>query len=128
MSGIAGTIKTIIGQVFAIAPDGSRRLLVEGDKIQTGEQIETGANGAVTLTLSNGKTLDLGRDSHWEGEHNLSPTPSSTDQTDIAAIQQAIADGQDQHNFWKPPPLARNPQPGAANPALVARTRTLSST
>ena len=55
MSGIAGTIKAIIGQVFAISPDGTRRLLVEGDKILSGEQIETGANGAVTLALPDGK-------------------------------------------------------------------------
>lgn len=66
MNGVAGTIKAIIGQVFAISPDGSKRLLVEGDRILSGEQVETAANGAVTITLPDGKTLDLGRDSHWE--------------------------------------------------------------
>ncbi|HCR3985214.1 TPA: retention module-containing protein, partial [Kluyvera ascorbata] len=95
MNGIAGTIKAIIGQVFAISPDGTRRLLVEGDKLLAGEQIETGANGAVTLALPDGKTLDLGRDSHWDGGHGIATTPDATDTTDIAAIQQAIADGQD---------------------------------
>lgn len=64
MSAIVGTIKAIIGQVFAIAPDGSRRLLTEGDHILSGEQIDTGPAGAVTLSLADGKTLDLGRDTH----------------------------------------------------------------
>ena len=95
MNGIAGTIKTIIGQVFAISPDGSRRLLTEGDRILTGEQIETGAAGAVTIALPNGKSLDLGRDSHWDSAQNALLSPETGDQTDIAAIQQAIPDGQD---------------------------------
>jgi hypothetical protein len=66
MSGVSGIVKAVIGQVFAIAPDGSQRLLVEGDRILEGEQVETGASGAITLSLADGKQLDLGRDSHWD--------------------------------------------------------------
>ncbi len=61
-----GVVKTVIGQVFATSPDGSRHLLVEGDTILEGEQIDTGAEGAISITLSDGKTLDLGRDTHWD--------------------------------------------------------------
>lgn len=64
MSDVVGIIKALVGQAFAISPDGSKRLLVEGDKILSGEQIETSTTGAVSITLPNGKTLDLGRDSH----------------------------------------------------------------
>ncbi|HCR3985252.1 TPA: retention module-containing protein, partial [Kluyvera ascorbata] len=95
MADVTGIIKAIIGQAFAISPDGSRRLLVEGDKIFAGEQIETGADGAVTVSLANGKNLDLGRDSLWDSA-SISPTTTpETTPTDVAAIQQAIADGQD---------------------------------
>jgi hypothetical protein len=41
------------------APDGSQRLLVEGDRVLEGEQVETGASGAITLSLADGKQLDL---------------------------------------------------------------------
>lgn len=95
MSEVAGIIKAIIGQAFAISSDGSRRLLVEGDKIMAGEQIETSATGAVSVTLPNGKTLDLGRDSHWDSAGMASNDLPDTTTTDIAAIQQAIEDGQD---------------------------------
>ncbi|TKU65998.1 retention module-containing protein, partial [Citrobacter sp. wls711] len=109
MSAIVGTIKTIIGQVFAIAPDGSRRVLVEGDHILAGEQVKTGAAGAVSISLTNGKTLALGRDTHWDSS-SLSPdTHPDADHTDIAAIQQAIEDGQDPTQILEA--TAAGPQP-----------------
>ena len=91
MSITTGIIKTLIGQVFAISPDGSSRLLIEGDKIFAGEQIETGANGAVTIGLPDGTTLDLGRGSHWG---NGAPLTEAAEPS-VAAMQQAIADGLD---------------------------------
>ncbi|MDU1083625.1 MAG: retention module-containing protein, partial [Leclercia adecarboxylata] len=63
MSGVSGIVKAVIGQVFAVSPDGSTRLLTEGDRVLDGEQVQTGATGAITLSLANGKQLDLGRDS-----------------------------------------------------------------
>ncbi|ASG64312.1 hypothetical protein CEW81_22775 [Kluyvera genomosp. 3] len=126
MNGIAGIIKAIIGQVFAISPDGTRRLLVEGDKLLAGEQIETGANGAVTLALPDGKTLDLGRDSHWDGGHGIANTPDATDTTDIAAIQQAIADGQDPTQILEATAAGHKPRPAVASPAQAVPILTLS--
>lgn len=66
MSGVSGIVKAVIGQVFAVSPDGSKRLLTEGDRILDGEQVQTGPTGAISLSLADGKQVDLGRDSHWE--------------------------------------------------------------
>lgn len=114
MSAIVGTVKAIIGQVFAIAPDGSRRLLVEGDHILNGEQVDTGTAGAVTLSLADGRTLDLGRDTHWDSSTLSTVSAAQADPTDIAAIQQAIADGQD--------PTQAIPPPNRILPTLLSRT------
>ncbi|MCK1785920.1 retention module-containing protein, partial [Pseudomonas sp. TNT11] len=64
MSSVA-VVKSIVGQVFAVSPEGIRRLLVEGDRLFTGELVETGPGGSVSLELADGRTLDLGRDSQW---------------------------------------------------------------
>ncbi|MEQ9852058.1 Ig-like domain-containing protein [Pectobacterium aroidearum] len=90
-----GVIKFVIGQVFIVALDGSQRLLVAGDRVYSGEEVVTGANGAVSITLPDGKTLDLGRDSRWSDVSNASSQGSADVANDIAAIQDAIAQGAD---------------------------------
>ncbi|MCX8976325.1 retention module-containing protein, partial [Citrobacter portucalensis] len=95
MSKLLGVIKAIIGQVYVVDANGAQRLVHEGDRVYSGEEIVTGASGAVSISLPDGKTLDIGRNSHW-GEHGLqvSHHPESSAQ-DIAAAQKAIADGAD---------------------------------
>ena len=39
MSGVSGIVKAVIGQVFAVSPDGSTRLLTEGDRVLDGEHV-----------------------------------------------------------------------------------------
>ncbi|WP_370374903.1 Ig-like domain-containing protein [Pectobacterium aroidearum] len=95
MNGVIGVIKFVIGQVFIVALDGSQRLLVAGDRVYSGEEVVTGANGAVSITLPDGKTLDLGRDSRWSDVSNASSQGSADVANDIAAIQDAIAQGAD---------------------------------
>nr|WP_239458524.1 Ig-like domain-containing protein [Pectobacterium brasiliense] len=90
-----GVIKFVIGQVFIIALDGSQRLLVAGDRVYSGEEVVTGANGAVSITLPDGKTLDLGRDSRWSDVSNASSQANADVADDVAAIQDAIAQGAD---------------------------------
>ena len=58
MSSVA-VVKSIVGQVFAVSPEGIRRLLVEGDRLFAGEQVDTGASGAVSLELADGRVIDL---------------------------------------------------------------------
>ncbi|MBF8639005.1 retention module-containing protein, partial [Pseudomonas fulva] len=99
MSSVVAIVKSIVGQVIAVSPEGIRRVLIEGDRLLAGEQVLTGPGGAVTLELADGRLLDLGRDTQWSAD-----TPdSSTDLGQAAAqaapsveeLQQAIAAGAD---------------------------------
>ncbi|KAB0505441.1 retention module-containing protein, partial [Pseudomonas lini] len=99
MSSVVAIVKSIVGQVFAVSPEGIRRVLVEGDRLLVGDQVDTGAAGAITLELADGRILDLGRDTQWSG----SDPGSSTDLAQATAqaapsvdeLQQAIAAGVD---------------------------------
>ncbi|QXE14340.1 Ig-like domain-containing protein [Pectobacterium atrosepticum] len=95
MNSVIGVIKFVIGQVFIVALDGSQRLLVAGDRVYSGEEVVTGANGAVSITLPDGKTLDLGRDSRWSDVSSASSQKNADVANDVAAIQDAIAQGAD---------------------------------
>ena len=99
MSSVVAIVKSIVGQVFVVSPEGVRRVLVEGDRLFVGDQIDTGLSGAVSLELADGRTLDLGRETQWSAN-----TPdSSTDLAEataqaapsVAELQQAIAAGVD---------------------------------
>lgn len=63
MVGFIGTVRQVAGEVFAIAADGTRRLVIEGDRLFVGEQLQTGVNGAVAVNLDAGGELSLGRGS-----------------------------------------------------------------
>ncbi|MDB6444883.1 retention module-containing protein, partial [Pseudomonas sp. 21TX0197] len=99
MSSVVAVVKSIVGQVFAVSPEGIRRVLIEGDRLYTGDQLDTGPAGAVTLDLADGRTLDLGRDTQW----SANAPDSSTDLAQATAqaapsveeLQQAIAAGVD---------------------------------
>ncbi|AGB80020.1 type 1 secretion C-terminal target domain (VC_A0849 subclass) [Enterobacteriaceae bacterium strain FGI 57] len=94
MSTVIGTIKAIIGQAWIVASDGTRRQATEGEQVMRGEQIVT-EQGAVTVTLPNGKNLDLGRASHWGDDTTVTTSTESSTPQDLAAAQQAIAEGAD---------------------------------
>ncbi|MFJ2710455.1 immunoglobulin-like domain-containing protein [Pseudomonas sp. NPDC087346] len=99
MSSVVAIVKSIVGQVFVVSPEGVRRVLVEGDRLMVGDQIDTGLSGAVSLELADGRTLDLGRETQW----SANAPDSSTDLAEataqaapsVAELQQAIAAGVD---------------------------------
>ncbi|MEE1926061.1 retention module-containing protein, partial [Pseudomonas sp. 148P] len=99
MSSVVAIVKRVVGQVIAVSPEGVQRILIEGDRLFAGDQVLTGLSGAVSLELSDGRTLDLGRESQWSAD---SPT-STTDLEEATAqaapsveeLQQAIAAGAD---------------------------------
>ncbi|MGE8501468.1 MAG: retention module-containing protein [Pseudomonas sp.] len=102
MSSVIATVQSIVGQVFAVSPDGARRLLVEGDRLFKGEEVLTGASGMVTLALADGRTLDLGRDSQWsESDTSVAAQDAQPSQQvvspgdEVAQLQQAIEAGMD---------------------------------
>ncbi|MET0844879.1 MAG: retention module-containing protein [Pseudomonas sp.] len=99
MSSVVAIVKSIVGQVFAVSPEGIRRVLVEGDRLFVGDQVDTGAAGAVTLELADGRTLDLGRDTQWSASDPDSSAALSEATAQAAPsveeLQQAIAAGAD---------------------------------
>ncbi|MDD0842898.1 retention module-containing protein, partial [Pseudomonas sp. Gutcm_11s] len=111
MATLIGVVSQVVGEVFAVAGDGTRRPLVEGDRVYAGEQLITGTGGAVAVTLTNGEVLTLGRDSNLslneqmvadgaDGQSNQAqdqtPTnPSDGDLTDVEQLQAAIEAGVD---------------------------------
>ncbi|WP_371356801.1 retention module-containing protein [Pseudomonas chlororaphis] len=107
MARLIGVVSKVIGQVVAVAADGSRRVLVEGDRLFAGDQLVTGAQGAVAVHLQNGQELTLGRDSSLQltpqllahqAPHVQTPEavpPSAAQLTDVEQLQKAIAAGAD---------------------------------
>ncbi|MCI8211642.1 hypothetical protein AUC61_19105 [Pseudomonas sp. S25] len=63
MGGFIGTVRQVAGDVFAVAGDGTRRILIDGDRLFAGEQVQTGGSGAVAVNLNGGGELTLGRGS-----------------------------------------------------------------
>ncbi|NQD91988.1 retention module-containing protein, partial [Pseudomonas sp. CrR25] len=110
MATLIGVVSQVIGEVFAVAGDGSRRPLTEGDRVYAGEQLVTGATGAVAVTMGNGQQLTLGRDSNLSLSEQLlaqsadgntpapqsaADAPSAADLSDVEQLQAAIEAGVD---------------------------------
>ncbi|WP_458718113.1 retention module-containing protein [Pseudomonas gregormendelii] len=107
MATLIGIVTKVIGQVVAVAGDGTRRALVEGDRLFAGDQLVTGAEGAVAVKLQNGQEMTLGRGSSLQmtsqllahqAPHVQTPeavTPSEAQLTDVERLQKAIAAGED---------------------------------
>ncbi|WP_397449226.1 retention module-containing protein [Pseudomonas sp. NA-150] len=122
MAKLIGTVTHVTGEVFAVDAHGSRRPLVEGDRLFAGEQLQTGAVGAVAVHLADGGELTLGRDSSMpltteilanHATHVDTPDakgPSQAQLTDVEQIQKAIAAGDDP---------SKTAEPTAAGPAVT---------
>ncbi|MDO9320873.1 MAG: retention module-containing protein, partial [Pseudomonas sp.] len=112
MATLIGVVRQVVGEAFAVASDGTRRPLVEGDRVYAGEQLVTSAMGSIAVALAGGGELTLGRDSHQQlstqllaEAHNdpsaqsaaaTTPTaPSQQDLTDVQQLQAAIEAGVD---------------------------------
>ncbi|MFJ4346666.1 retention module-containing protein [Pseudomonas sp. NPDC089401] len=119
MAKLIGVVSKVVGQVFAVASDGSRRPLVEGDQLFAGEQLQTGAEGAVAVHLQNGAELTLGRDSSLRMTPDLlaqqaphvqphDAAPSEAQLSDVERIQRAIAAGDDPSRSAEPTAAGAN--------------------
>ena len=118
MSSVVAIVKTIVGQVVAVSAEGVRRFLIEGDRIYTGEQILTGEAGAVTLEFTDGRMLDLGRDTQWSANvHDQAAELSeATAQSapSVQELQQAIAAGLDPTTELEAPAAGQTGNSGGA--------------
>ncbi|MDZ5601401.1 retention module-containing protein [Pseudomonas sp. RP23018S] len=121
MAKSVGVVSKVIGEVVAVQVDGTRRVLIEGDRLFAGEQLETGAGGAVAVQLDNGALLTLGRDSSVEMTAELlshqapsidtpDPLPSEAELTDVLRLQRAITAGADP-TLEAQAPAAGGPRP-----------------
>ncbi|BDH44727.1 hypothetical protein TUM12370_07710 [Salmonella enterica subsp. enterica serovar Choleraesuis] len=98
MSNVIGIIKAVNGEVIAVAADGSQRVLRSGDELLQGETLRTGDSGAVSVTLPDGRVMDFGRGSQWDGQAPESTAAREAAQPvvdEVAAVQQAIEEGAD---------------------------------
>ncbi|TRO44711.1 retention module-containing protein [Pseudomonas sp. ALS1279] len=107
MATLIGVVSQVVGEVFAVASDGSRRPISEGDRVYAGEQLVTGASGAVAIAMTNGQQLTLGRDSSMTLDAQMlasSPTsqaptadapPPVPSDSDLEQLQAAIEAGVD---------------------------------
>jgi T1SS-143 domain-containing protein len=98
-----GVITAVVGTVTATAEDGSIRTLQAGDRVYANEVISTGPAGAVEIEFADGSVMDLGRDSQAmldtavfdPDATGLAETDGEDVPDDVAAIQQAILEGED---------------------------------
>ncbi|KAF1071337.1 MAG: Leukotoxin [Pseudomonas citronellolis] len=112
MATVLGVVSKVVGEVFAVEADGSRRALHNGDKVFVGEQLVTGHEGAIAVAVNGGGELTLGRESSMALTAQLQASahpsddsaaqvaqqpvaPSTQDMSDVKAIQAAIASGVD---------------------------------
>lgn len=107
MAALIGVVSKVIGQVFAVAGNGARRAVVEGDRLYAGDTLDTGTQGAVAVHLTNGNELTLGRGSSLHIDAQLlsdqppsivvhdESAPGNSQLSDVQQAQQAIAAGAD---------------------------------
>ena len=111
MATLIGVVSQVVGEVFAVAGNGTRRALAEGDRVFAGEQLVTGASGAVAIALVGGGELTLGRDSNLMLDTQLlagargdgsaaaaqgtESAPSDQDLAEVEQLQAAIEAGED---------------------------------
>nr|WP_298141006.1 retention module-containing protein [uncultured Pseudomonas sp.] len=119
MSSSIGVVTQVVGEVSAVGSDGSRRLLVEGDRVFLGEQLICANDGAVAIDLDHGGVLTMGRasslvlSSEWlagEVAESPPPEPSAEQLQEVAALQRAIAASEDPTMTTEAP--AAGPQAG----------------
>ncbi|UVE18757.1 retention module-containing protein [Pseudomonas sp. LS44] len=124
MSSVIAVVKSIVGQVYARTAEGAQRLLIEGDRIYAGEIIETGAASMATLQLTDGRLLDLGRDSQWSSAELQTPqSEAATDSSpSVEDLQQAIAAGVDPTQAFEETAAGPSGSSGPSGPAGGGRS------
>ncbi|MCX4190708.1 retention module-containing protein, partial [Methylophaga sp. OBS3] len=98
-----GIIKAIIGTATATSSDGTIRNLQVGDKVYQNDLITTSAAAAIEIEFLDGTTMDMGRSSQAILDLDVFNPNTATTETagvtevtdDVAAIQQALLDGED---------------------------------
>lgn len=133
MVGVIGTVRQVVGEVFAVASDGTRRIVIEGERLFAGEQLQTGAGGAVAVNLAGGGELTLGRSSSLQLTPQLLThhaahiatadelTPTLAQPADVTQAQQAGDAGANLQAAppANDPPAADNSSQGGGHSAML---------
>ncbi|MFK0573849.1 retention module-containing protein, partial [Endozoicomonas sp.] len=124
----AGKIHYAVGQVEAISPDGSRRLLKIGDTIFKNEMIVTGADGVIHIDLVNGQLLELSGGIETDLLSFFADSQSEDvlleTEAEFSEVQQAILAGADPTELLSAP-AAGVPDDGASTDNAGFGTQTI---
>ena len=89
-----GIVKELSGIVQAVNSEGSTRVLVLGDAINSDEVIVTvGAGSSAKISFNSGKELALGADEKTLIDESVY-AQENFDETDVQAVQQALLEGE----------------------------------
>lgn len=105
MSLSIGVVRQVNGEVSLVGNDGVTRRLIEGDRVFLGDQLVSGSDGSVAISLDQGGELTMGRASSLllspallagdAGAEPVDPPISSAQLREIEELQRAIAAGED---------------------------------
>ena len=73
MSFVIGTVNALVGQVIAVAEDGSSRTLKLGDAVLNTEVIRTVEGAQIEVALANGEEVSIANAGEWFAEQALTP-------------------------------------------------------
>jgi len=110
-----GIVKTIIGSVVVTSSNGAQRILQAGDKVYPGEILQTGLLGAIEVSLPNGDSIDLGRNSNVTLDiadfSGLAVESSEATLADVVALQEALMEGLDPSLIFDPTAAGATSEP-----------------
>lgn len=97
-----GQVNALSGTAVALSSSGESRILTVGSPVYKGDQIQSGPESALIVSLDNGQTFDMGRNLQLSVDTLLSNAQSAGVETitqpatvDVEAVQQAILEGLD---------------------------------
>ncbi|KEQ18405.1 retention module-containing protein, partial [Endozoicomonas numazuensis] len=94
---VIGHIQETDGSVVVITPDGSKRILQEGDPLYLNDRVISESSGLTSIRLLNNEVIQLGGQSQLVMQRSmLQATPTDIPEpSEVEQIQTAIADGAD---------------------------------
>lgn len=105
MSLSIGVVQQVIGEVSLVGTDGVIRRVIEGDRVFLGDQLVSGSDGSVVISLNQGGELAMGNASSLllspavladdAGAEPVEPLISTAQLREIQELQRAIAAGED---------------------------------
>ncbi|MDP3979171.1 MAG: retention module-containing protein [Pseudomonas sp.] len=124
MSLSIGVVRQVIGEVSVVGNDGVQRRLAEGDRVFLGDQLVSGSDGSVAITLDQGGELTMGRTSSLllspallAGDvaiEPVDPLTSNAQLREIEELQRAIEAGEDPSTTTEAPAAGAQAGSGAS--------------